>query len=92
MKRLIYLARTNAGHDIQTWECYAEILFDQSEEEDEPSRQGTRVPEPKALEYCPPPMVNVVHPEPVTVTEKVPELVEAALKGSPSFLPPKNGG
>ena len=34
-------------------------------------------------------IVNRVHPEPVTVTENTPELVEEVLKGSPSFLPPK---
>ena len=44
---------------------------------------------PKAPEYCPPPMVNIVIPEPVTVTENIPELVAEVLKGSPSFLPPK---
>ena len=67
MKRLVCLARASVGHDIKT---------DLSEEQYEPSRQGTQVPEPKVPEYCPPPMVNVVHQEPVTVTENIPELVE----------------
>ena len=85
----MYLARTNTGHDITTWEGCAEPLFDLSEEEDEPSRQGTKVLVPKAPEYCPPPMGNIVHIEPITVTENIPELVEEVLKGSPSFFPPK---
>ena len=53
---------------------------------------GTKSPESgvtKAPEYCHPPIVNTVHPEPVTVTEKVSELLERVLRGSPTLLPPK---
>ena len=80
------------GLDVRTWACYAEPPCDLSQEEDEPKGPGTEVSESevtKAPEYCPPPNVNTVHPEPATVTEKVPELVEKVLQGSPTFLPPK---
>ena len=69
--------------------CDEEPPFDLSQEGDEPRGQGAKAPEPevaRAPEYCPPPIVNAVHPEPVTVTEKVPELVEKVVQGSPSFL------
>ena len=91
-KRLVYLARTNAGHAIKTWACDEEPQWDLSGEAEEPQGQGEQVLESqatKAPEYCPPPIVNTVHLEPATVTKKVPELVENVLQGQPSFLPPK---